>query len=102
MSQPTTTLFSTLGVTPFIGRLPTPADEDRVVVISHDLWLSWFGGDEKVLDTTASISGAMRTIVGVMRPDFSFPVDGTVLWISSTIRPDGIVPGRFGARWWRG
>ncbi|HVQ43091.1 MAG TPA: ABC transporter permease [Vicinamibacterales bacterium] len=97
MSQPTTTLFSTLGVTPFIGRLPTPADEDRAVVISHDLWMSWFGGDEKVLNTTASISGSMRTIVGVMRPEFAFPVDGTVIWISSTIRPDGIVPGRFGS-----
>jgi predicted permease len=97
MSQPTTTLFSTLGVTPRIGRLPTPADEERVVVISHELWMSWFGGDEKILNTTASVSGEMRTIVGVMKPEFSFPVDGTVLWISSTIRPDGIVPGRFGS-----
>ena len=97
MSQPTTTLFSTLGATPFIGRLPTPEDTDRVVVISHALWMSWFGGDEKVLTTTHFVSGEMRTIVGVMRPEFSFPVDGTVLWIASTIRPDGIVPGRFGS-----
>ena len=31
-----------------------------------------------------------------MPPEFRFPSDGTLLWISSRIRPEGIVPGRFG------
>ncbi len=96
MSAPTWTLFNTLGASPFIGRLPVAADEDRVVVISYALWQSWFGGDPSVLDHTYSVAGADRTIVGVMGPAFQFPNDGTLLWISTNIRAEGLVPGRFG------
>jgi predicted permease len=97
MSQPTSSLFTTLGAAPVIGRLPVPEDEDRVVVISYALWTSWFGRDPGVLNHAYSISGDNRTIVGVMPPEFRFPNDGTLLWISSVIRPQGIVPGRFGS-----
>jgi hypothetical protein len=45
MSWPTNSLFTTLGASPILGRLPPPEDEDRVVVISDALWQSWFGGD---------------------------------------------------------
>ena len=38
MSAPTASLFSTLGVDPILGRLPTSEDESGVVVISHDRW----------------------------------------------------------------
>jgi putative ABC transport system permease protein len=96
MSAPTSSLFTTLGASPLIGRLPVAEDDDRVAVISHALWMSWFGGDRGVLGLTCSIAGRDRTIVGVMRPEFRFPGDDTLLWISNQIRPDGIVPGRFG------
>ncbi len=39
MSMPTATLFDTLEVHPILGRLPAAEDEDRVAVISHNLWL---------------------------------------------------------------
>ena len=45
MSAPTSSLFTTLGASPILGRLPVAEDEDRVAVISHALWMSWFGGD---------------------------------------------------------
>jgi predicted permease len=96
MSAPTNSLFSTLGATPAIGRLPVAEDESRTVVISHALWQAWFGGDSAVLGRAYEIAGGSRTIIGVMRPDFAFPLDGTLLWISGEIRPEGIVPGRFG------
>jgi predicted permease len=96
MSAPTNTLFTTLGARPALGRLPVDADEDRVVVISHALWKSWFGGDPDVLNQTFFISGANRTVVGIMGPDFKFPSDDTMLWISGRIRAEGLVPGRFG------
>ena len=96
MSWPTSSLFSTLGVRPLLGRLPVEADEDKVAVISYQLWQSWFGGDSSIIGRSASMGGGNRTIIGVMGPSFQFPEDGTLLWISSTVRPTGITPGRFG------
>jgi hypothetical protein len=49
MSWPTNSLFSTLGAQPVLGRLPVTEDEFNVVVISHALWTSWFGGDSAVI-----------------------------------------------------
>jgi putative ABC transport system permease protein len=97
MSEPTNTLFSTLGARPILGRLPTPEDEDHVAVISYALWQSWFDRDPAVLGRVYDMAGAKRTIVGVMGPEFHFPNDGTLLWISDEIHAEGLVPGRFGS-----
>ena len=96
MSWPTSTLFSTLGVKPILGRLPVESDEDHAAVISYQLWQSWFGGDSSVIGRSYSMGGGNRTIIGVMGPSFQFPEDGTLLWVSATVRPTGITPGRFG------
>jgi putative ABC transport system permease protein len=96
MSWPTSTLFSTLGAKPILGRLPVAEDEDHVLVISHALWNSWFGADSAVIGRVVSVGSGSRTIVGVMGPEFKFPNDGALLWMSSTIRPEGIEVGRFG------
>jgi hypothetical protein len=95
MSWPTNSLFSTLGARPILGRLPVAEDEDHVAVISHELWMSWFGGDSSVIGKSYDIGGASRAIVGVMPPDFKFPNDGALLWVSSEIRAEDITPGRF-------
>ena len=96
MSWPTYTLFSTLGAKPILGRLPTADDEDRVALLSYQLWTTWFGRDSAVIGRSYSMSGANRTVIGVMAPDFKFPNDGVMLWIAGNIRPTGITPGRFG------
>jgi predicted permease len=96
MSFPTNSLFSTLGAKPILGRLPVAADENNVAVISHALWTSWFGGDSAVIGKTYQMADGKRTVVGVMGPDFKFPNDGTLLWLSHEVRPTGLTPGRFG------
>jgi predicted permease len=96
MSWPTNSLFTTLGAKPILGRLPVAADEDHVVVISHALWKAWFNSDSAVIGRAYSIAGDSRTVVGVMGPEFKFPNDETMLWISSEIRAEGLQPGRFG------
>ncbi len=98
MSAPTITLFDTLGVGPLLGRLPMPEDEDNVVVISHALWTSWFGGDQEILGKSYYVSGKDRTVIGVMPKDFWFPTDDTLLWYPNVIRAEGLEPGRFGRR----
>jgi predicted permease len=64
--------------------------------LSHGLWTSWFGGDTAVIGRSYYMAGRERTVVGVMPPDFRFPVDGALLWITDVIQPEDIEPGRFG------
>ena len=97
MSYPTNSLFTTLGAKPILGRLPTSDDGDNAVVISYRLWKEWFDGDRAAVGRLVDV-GNSRRIVGIMGPEFHFPDDATLLWLSSEIRPGGIVPGRFGAR----
>ena len=86
MSAPTYTLFSTLGATPLLGRLPVAEDESRVAVISYTLWQTWFAGDPGVIGRTYQVDGDPRTVIGVMGPRFHFPNDGVLLWVPDTIR----------------
>jgi len=96
MSQPTSSLYSTLGVTPLLGRLPNAQDEDGAVVISHALWTAWFGRDPSVIGRSLDVAGKPRTVIGVMKPDFRFPRNDTMLWISGTIRAADVrTPGQF-------
>ena len=95
MSAPTAEVFATLGVDPLIGRLPTPQDEDGVVVLSHRLWTTWFNQDQDILGELLYVSGEDREVIGVMPKDFFFPSDGTLLWFPRLL-PDEIEPGRFG------
>jgi putative ABC transport system permease protein len=95
MSWPTYTLFSTLGAKPILGRLPV-ADDERVVLISYQLWQTWFGGDPAVLGRSYFFSDDQRVVIGVMGPEFQFPMDGTLVWIPSNIRAEDVTVGRFG------
>jgi predicted permease len=97
MSAPSNSLFSTLGAVPILGRLPNDADNDGVVLLSHALWTSWFGADRSVLNRSIYVSGSMRTVIGVMGPDFRFPADATLLWFPSPLTPQDLAtPGQFG------
>ena len=95
MSQPTRSFFSVLGAEPALGRLPMEEDEDRVALISHRAWVDWFGADPEVLGRSYSISTEMRTVIGVMGPEFRLPHEETLVWIPDPIRAEGVRPGRF-------
>ena len=88
-------LYSTLGVSPVLGRLPSMDDEEGTVgVLSHWLWTEWFGRDEAVLGQPIEVSGDMITIVGVMDPSFAFPDERISLWVHDLITPP-VQPGGF-------
>ncbi|MGE0157815.1 MAG: ABC transporter permease [Gemmatimonadales bacterium] len=89
-------LFSTLGVRPVLGRLPSEQDDDaQVVVLSHWLWTEWFGRDAEVIGRTVEIAGGPRTVVGVMGPSFGFPHERVAAWLHD-LPPEQIRPGGFG------
>ncbi len=69
--------FSTLQAVPELGRT-IQADEDqpgrsRVVVISHALWQSTFGGTPQVLERSLRLNGETYRIIGVMPQAFGYP-----------------------------
>ena len=96
MSVMSPSLLNTLEVTPILGRVPVPEDEDQVVVISHTLWTTWFGADPGVIGRSYTMAGGSRTVIGVMGPDFWFPNDRVLLWLPFNLTADMISPGEFG------
>jgi putative ABC transport system permease protein len=57
---------------------------DRVAIISDGLWRSRFGADPTIVGKTMKSNSGTRTIVGVMPPDFDYPVGAvrpTHVWI---------------------
>ena len=96
--QVTPDLFPTLGVTPMLGRLPITEDGSAdLIVISHWLWTTWFDADPAVIGRSYEVSGDMRTVVGVMGPEFRFPDDRTAMWAHAMFEDESeIRPGNFG------
>src|SRR6185437_3081948 len=75
--------FSTLGVQPMIGRVPTP-DEDKpgrsnVVVLSHRFWQDHFGSNRNIVGQNITLDGTSYLVSGVMPPSFRFP-DFAQMW----------------------
>ncbi len=101
----TTGFFQTLRVRPAIGRQFTAADEipgrDRVVILSDGLWRRRFGADPRIVGRTIPIEDLERgteasaaagyEVVGVMPPDFAYPVGvvrATELWVPYVVPND--------------
>ncbi len=71
--------FSLIGVTPLLGRSPTP-EEDRpggplVAMIGERLWRSRFAADRGVLGRTLVVDGQSYEIIGVVPAGADFGVD---------------------------
>ncbi|RMH19174.1 MAG: ABC transporter permease [Gemmatimonadetes bacterium] len=104
LTQASISLFSTLGVRPIVGRLPT--DEELAaadggggpVLISYRLWQDRFGGDPNVTSRTLDLSGTVRPILGVMGPDFQVPNDRVVGWVPFRVDPARLQQGQFSWR----
>jgi hypothetical protein len=70
--------FSTLGIQPALGRAFTAQEQqpgrDQVVVLTDDLWRSHYGADPQIIGRTIRIDGANQTVIGVMPPEFAYPL----------------------------
>jgi putative ABC transport system permease protein len=78
-------MFSLLGVRPSLGRTLVDADDlpksANSAVISDRLWRRTFDADPHVIGRTITFSGEAFTIVGVMPPEFEFPLSQEEMWI---------------------
>jgi putative ABC transport system permease protein len=77
--------FSTLGISPAVGRDFAPADlvngSVRPVVLSHRFWQSRWGAAASVVGQSLFIDGQDHRVIGVMPRGFGYPDDPDV-WIS--------------------
>lgn len=88
-SAVTPSFFEVLAVRPALGRAFTEdeaRDEARVVVMSHRLWMSRFGGRPDIVGLSVDLDDRPWTVVGVMPEGRGFPVESD-LW-----RPFALTP----------
>jgi putative ABC transport system permease protein len=80
-------LFSTLGVRPALGRDFMAADDQQgtepVVLLSDEVWRVRYTSDPTIVGRSLLLDGRPHTIVGVMPPDFEFPLAQKV-WVPLT------------------
>jgi putative ABC transport system permease protein len=91
----TADLFDVLGVQPALGRGFTAQEMQAggtgvpggeywrtygVVILSASTWRDYFARDPRVIGRTLLVEGVPHTVVGVMPPDFHFPLRDTALW----------------------
>src|SRR5437763_4726086 len=76
--------FKILGVAPIMGRDFTAADNQpgspKVTILGHEIWRRDFNSDRNIIGQSVRINGKAATIVGVMPPNFKFPVSEE-LWV---------------------
>src|SRR5215510_1410007 len=98
--QVSANFFPLLGVEAALGRTFSQKEDmphtvakqegphgDRVVILSHDLWERYFGGDPKVMGKTVLLDREGHTIIGVLPPAFRFMDQSADVWIPLGLDP---------------
>jgi predicted permease len=89
-------VFTALGVTPYMGRVFTEEETEHsqpVVVLSYATWKTRFHGDSQVLNTKVLLDRKPYLVIGVMPPDFEFPLypgqleNRNELWVPMSFFP---------------
>ena len=74
----TANLFAVLGVSPMLGRNILPEEHQPghpdVMILSHGLWMRRFHADRSVVGRSVTVNGHGCLVIGVMPPDFNFPM----------------------------
>ena len=78
-------VFKTLGVQAAKGRVFTARDfegstSERPLIISDRLWRRRFAAAENIVGTRIRLNGATAEIIGVMPPEFAYPIDRSDYW----------------------
>jgi len=77
--------FSVLGANAERGRIFVDGEDqpgkDDVVILSHELWQTKFGGDPNIIGRSITLEGIDRRILGVMPQTFRFGSPRTQFWV---------------------
>src|SRR4030095_11920231 len=94
--QVTSNFFSTLGVTPQVGRAVSVEEEQTktpVVLLSNSLWKRRFGSDPGLIGKPVTIYDQQFTVVGVLPPSFQFYTPADV-FVPLSFMPDRLKQAR--------
>ncbi len=80
-------VFTTLGVSPVLGRTLLPSDDapaaQRVAVLTHGLWQRLFGGGATAIGQTLTLDGRPHVVAGVLPEQFRMPMmDAVEIWVN--------------------
>jgi putative ABC transport system permease protein len=81
--------WSTLGVTPVLGRVFTPEEDVPggaiLAVLSEAFWVEQFGGDPSAIGSTLELNGFSVEIIGVAPASLQYPFPGLDMYVSARI-----------------
>ena len=76
--------FKIVGVSPIMGRDFTADDNkpgaEKTTILGHEIWQRDFNGDPNIVGQAVRINGKAATVIGVMPPNFKFPISEQ-LWV---------------------
>lgn len=88
----TANFFSLLGVKPHLGRDFLPEEDQpghRSVLLTYGYWQRRFAGDPEIVGRTLNMDAKTWTVVGVLPPEFVFPLRGaSEAWVNLDISED--------------
>src|SRR3989442_742362 len=89
--QVTTNFLDIVGVKPVMGRgfLAEEGEpgKDAVALLTYNLWQRRFGADPNIVNKTVSTNGTVRTVIGVMPPEFNYP-KGAEIYAPLAVSPE--------------
>src|SRR6516225_4074973 len=88
--------FKIIGVSPVLGRDFTSEDNkpgaEKVAILGDEIWRRDFNSDPNIVGQSVRINGKAATVIGVMPPNFKFPVSEelwTPLYNEFPLQPRG-------------
>jgi predicted permease len=100
-SRVTASLFSALGISPFMGRTFNQLEDEggqQLVVLSYQTWRSRFHGDPNILGQKVLLDRNPYEVIGVMPRNFEFPLvpgqlNRSELWVPMSFTQSELVQG---------
>ena len=81
--------FDVLGVAAHLGRTFSEGEDqpghDRVVILSHELWLQRFGSNPSLIDSTIRLNRESYVVIGVMPASFRLWGFTSQVWTPPTL-----------------
>ncbi len=88
----TANYFKVGELAPALGRYFLPEEDqrgrDRVVILSHSLWLHRFGGDPGIVGRDIVLDGQKYTVIGVAPQQYTLASSDEALWVPLSFTPE--------------
>ncbi|HET7535587.1 MAG TPA: ABC transporter permease, partial [Candidatus Didemnitutus sp.] len=86
--------FNIYGAKPMLGRTFLEGEDqpgkDHVVILTHALWQSQFGGDASLVGRTIQLEGEPYTVIGIMPENSPFNRGFSKLWRPLVFKPENM------------